>query len=148
MGHVGSSKMKSLARMYVWRPKLDQELENLTQRCPICQENKASPPKVPLHPWGWPEDPWMRIHADFAGPIDGEMFLLILDAYSKWPEIIHMKRITSDRTVRIFRDFQVRHGIPVRLVTDNGTQFTAEEFQVYIRENGIRHCNKVFVTIL
>ena len=38
------------------------------------------PPKAPLHPWSWPERPWERVHADYAGPFLGHMFLLLVDA--------------------------------------------------------------------
>ena len=33
---------------------------------------------------------WDRIHIDFAGPIEGFNYLIIIDAFSKWLEIIRM----------------------------------------------------------
>ena len=66
--HPGSSKMKALARSYIWWPKMDQEIEDLVKRCSICQETRSSPPSAPLHPWQWPNQPWSRLHIDFAGP--------------------------------------------------------------------------------
>ena len=41
----------------------------------------------PVHFWEWPATPWQRIHVDFAGPFVGRMFLIIVDAHSKWPEV-------------------------------------------------------------
>lgn len=52
------------------------------------------PPKALLHPWEWPERPWSRLHADFAGPFMGHYFLLVVDAYSKWLEV-HIVSSTS-----------------------------------------------------
>ena len=37
-----------------------------------------------MHPWDWPEHPWQCIHLDYAGPINGIMFLIVVNAHSKW----------------------------------------------------------------
>ena len=66
--HQGVNKMKSLARSYVWWPKMDYEIEEMLKKCQICQELHPTPPAAPLHPWEWPTQPWSRIHLDFAGP--------------------------------------------------------------------------------
>ena len=60
--HLGASKMKSLARAYIWWPKMDNDIENLAKSCPTCQQTSAHPRKAPLHPWEWPSQPWSRLH--------------------------------------------------------------------------------------
>ena len=80
--HPGCSKMKSLARCYVWWPKMDSDIEDTVKHCQVCQESRLSPPVAPLHPWEWPENPWSRLHLDFAGPFLGHNFLVLVDAYS------------------------------------------------------------------
>ena len=81
--HPGVVRMKRLARRYVWWPKIDQEIENMISSCNGCHNKRAEPPTSSVHPWEYPERPWQRIHADFAGPISGQMYLLIVDSYSK-----------------------------------------------------------------
>ncbi|XP_055721195.1 uncharacterized protein K02A2.6-like [Salvelinus fontinalis] len=49
--HPGMSRMKGLARSYVWWPKMDHDVENEVSRCEDCQSNRKSPPTAPLHPW-------------------------------------------------------------------------------------------------
>ena len=98
-GHLGIVKMKSLARSYIWWPKIDKDIEHLAKSCPGCQLQQNEAGKVSLHPWEWPTAPWQRIHLDFAGPFLGRMFLVIVDAHSKWPEVEVMSSTTSTQTI-------------------------------------------------
>nr|XP_039266339.1 uncharacterized protein K02A2.6-like [Styela clava] len=43
--------------------------------------------KVPASHGLYPNGPWQRIHMDYAGPVDGKMLLVIVDAFSKWPDV-------------------------------------------------------------
>ena len=65
-GHPGISEMKGLARSYVWWSNIDSDLETQVKQCNQCQVNQPSPLAVPMHPWEWPENPWERIHLDYA----------------------------------------------------------------------------------
>ena len=96
--------MKSLARAYVWWPKLDSDIENVARTCNICQQTSALPTKAPLHHWEWPAQPWSRLHLDFAGPFLGHMYLVTVDAYSKWLDVQLMKNITSESTIAKLKD--------------------------------------------
>ena len=143
--HMGASKMKELARKYFWWPGLDGELESLVKSCPECLENRDFPKKSPLHPWEWPSVPWHRIHVDYAGPINGTYYLVIVDAHSKWVEIFPTPTITSKATIALLRSCFARFGLPVVLVSDNGTCFTSSEFKTFMELNGIRHvCSAPF----
>ena len=82
-GHPGMVKMKSFAHQYVWWPGVDKALEDRVKQCAPCQETRKAPPLAPLHVWEWPTKPWIRVHADYAGPFMGNMFLILIDAHSK-----------------------------------------------------------------
>ncbi|XP_059420209.1 uncharacterized protein K02A2.6-like [Carassius carassius] len=58
--HPGISRIKGLARSYVWWPGMDSEIEKEVQSCHTCQESRNPPAGAPLHPWEWPETPWNR----------------------------------------------------------------------------------------
>ncbi|KFD61563.1 hypothetical protein M514_08461 [Trichuris suis] len=73
--------MKALARSYVWWPKTDSDIEHFVANCAACRTHQRMPPKAPVHPWEIPRNPWLRLHIDFAGPFQGEQFLIIIDAY-------------------------------------------------------------------
>ncbi len=89
VAHPGITRMKRLARSYVWWPGIDAELEKCVRECVDCQSQQNTPLVVPLHPWSWPTKPRSRVHIDYAGPFMGKMFLLVIDAHTKWLEI-HM----------------------------------------------------------
>lgn len=66
--------------------------------------------------------------------------MVIIDAYSKWPEVIDMHRCTqAPKVIEEFKKILVRHGLLRHLVTDNGTQYTSNEFQDFVNRNGIKH---------
>ena len=137
--HVGIVRMKSLARSYFWWPGLDEDIQKLVKSCQSCQAVKSAPSSAPLHPWAWPEHPWQRVHIDFAGPFKGRMFLLLVDAHSKWPEIHEMPATTADHTIALLRSVFAAFGLPEQVVFDNGPQFTSQEFANFLRSNGVTH---------
>ena len=131
--------MKMLARSYIWWPNVDSEIEKMVKSCIPCQETKNAPAVAPLHPWLWPMRPWQRIHIDFAGPMNGHNFLIVVDSHSKWPEVIEMKSTTAAATIRELRKLFATYGLPEHLVSDNGPQFMSTEFAQFIKANGIKH---------
>ena len=84
---------------------------------------KSAPAAASLHPWLWPERPRQRIHIDFAGSFKGMMFILCMDAHSKWLKIVDMSSTTNDHTIKVLQQMFAAFGLPEQLVSDNGTQF-------------------------
>lgn len=136
--HLGVVKMKAIARSYVWWPKLDADIEEIAKSCTLCLQSKANPPKI-ISSWKWPAAPGHRIHIDHLGPIQGKMYLLITDAYSKWIDVMEASSLRSDCTIDLLRTYFANWGIPLILVSDNATCFTSNEFQNFVQRNGITH---------
>ncbi len=139
LDHPGMSRMKTLARAYMWWPGLDADIETLVRQCGSCLAVKSSPPTAPLNPWVWPSRPWKRVHLDFAGPFQGSMFFIAVDAHSKWPEVHALSNTTVQRTLESPRQMFAAHGLPSQIVTDNGPQFVSQEFAVFMKNHGIKH---------
>eukprot|EP00731_Ephydatia_muelleri_P008944 Em0004g1282a len=102
-GHPGISRMKSLSRIFVWWPGIDKDIEMLVSKCPQCQAARPSPPVAPLQPWSWPTRPWARLHIDYAGPVEGQMLLVVIDAHSKWIEVEVGKDATAEAIIQRLR---------------------------------------------
>ena len=138
-GHPGIVRMKQLARNFVFWPGIDKDIESFVSKCSACLENLKTPTKVPLKPWPIPSQVWERVHIDFAGPVDGNFYFVIVDALSKWPEIFILKNITARLTVKTLENVFSKYGYPKMIVSDNGTQFTSVEFREMCLLNGINH---------
>ena len=133
-GHQGMVGMKSHARSIVWWPNIDKEIEAMVRKCHDCQKVSTTQPHVSLQAWPWPSRPWSRLHLDFAGPIDNQMILVLIDAHSKWIDAFQM----SHAILHLRRVF-AQHCIPDTIVTDNESCFISAEFESFMIQNGIKH---------
>nr|KAG5696632.1 hypothetical protein BaRGS_034093 [Batillaria attramentaria] len=139
IGHFGMERMKQLARTAVYWPGIDAAIEMTSRRCDSCGEHQNKPSKPPVHPWMLPEKPWSRVHVDHAINFMGTNWLVITDAYSKYP-CIHPTSSTSTRaTLDLLEEDFAHFGYPHTLVSDNATTFVSEEFQSWCKERGITH---------
>lgn len=137
--HLGIVKTKALSGSYVWWPKIDGNIEKIVRNCVPCQELQVSPEKSKLIPWKPCASIWSRIHIDFAGPINGQYLFIVIDSLSKWAEVFKTKDITSTFTIGKIRELISRYGLPDTIVSDNGRQFTSDEFKSFLKLNNIRH---------
>ncbi|TKR61812.1 hypothetical protein L596_028868 [Steinernema carpocapsae] len=63
---------------------------------------------------------------------------VIVDAKSKWPEVVRMKSTTTRCTIKALQDVFRTFGIPEQIVSDNGPQFMSSEFLDFCSLNGIK----------
>ena len=69
----------------------------------------------------------------------GKTFLLVVDAHSKWLEVMMVPSTSSHVTIQKLHTIFATHGLPETLVADNATSFTSSEFKEFVARNGIRH---------
>ena len=53
-GHTGIVHMKAVARVHVWWPNIDREVESCVYECDDCQRNSRNPARAPLQSWEQP----------------------------------------------------------------------------------------------
>ena len=68
-----------------------------------------------------------RVHIDYFG-YNKNSFLIMVDSYSKWLEVEIVSHCDTKNTTLCLGKWFFRYGIPVQLISDNGTQFTSQEF--------------------
>ena len=136
--HAGMVKMKAIARSIMWWPQMDQEIKEAVSKCDGCAAQKSLPPLAPLHSWPWASHPMQRMHVDFAS-IEQCQVLIIIDAHSKWIDAMPLRSATAKTTMDALRRFFASFGLPEELVSDNGPQFTSQDFKAFCLNNGIKH---------
>ncbi|CAK5104917.1 unnamed protein product [Meloidogyne enterolobii] len=138
--HFGIVRSKAKARNIVWWPAINEDIENFIAECEKCQINRPNEPQTASQN-NWPEAKlaFERVHIDLAGPVFGKTFLLIVDAYSRYPFVVQMKSTTSAYIITALREIFSMFGPPSVLVSDNGPQFISLEFETFLRTNGVNH---------
>ena len=132
-------KVKALVRSYIWWPGIDVQIERIAQHCGQREENARQPTKSPLRPWLFPQEPWSRVHLDYAGPIENRLILVAVDSYSKWISAMVVRFSTSNVTIEQLRMLFAEHGLPEAIVTDNATCFTSAELRLFMSKNCIQY---------
>lgn len=135
--HQGVVKMKSSARRRFWYPDMDRDIADVAANCGRCAVMRAAPAKSAVETWEWPRNVFDRIHVDFFGPLKGRMYLVLVDAHSKWIECTQMKTLSSTAFITKLRHIFARFGLPKLIVSDNAKTFTSSEFIKFCADHGI-----------
>ena len=86
-----------------------------------------------------PERPFQELAGDFCC-YGGKNYLILVDCYSDWPEIIPMSQDTvTSKLVSALRQSFCRVGVPDIFWSDQGPQFMSSQFQNFAKQWGFRH---------
>ncbi|UYV68412.1 K02A2.6-like [Cordylochernes scorpioides] len=129
-GHFGITKTRLRAHETVWWPGISEEIAETVRKCSVCIQEAVSKHE-PLIPTNFPTRPWQRIGMDLF-KFENKWYLVVIDYYSRFPEMIQLDRLTASVVVRTCKSIFARHGIPETVVSDNGTQFGAAQAGVKI----------------
>ena len=67
-----------------------------------------------------------------------EYLYVAIDKFTKWLEAVPVIKVTKNTTLQFIRGITSRFGVPNRIITDNGTQFTSVLFGDYCEDLGIK----------
>src|SRR4051812_36623037 len=119
--------------------------EDIVRRCIACQKfiSRSHAPASELKriPLSWPFATW---GLDMVGPLKksskgGRTPLLVaVDKFTKWIEAVPITISTALTAVNFIKSIIFRFGVPHNIIIDNGTNFTAAEYQNFCQELGIK----------
>ena len=139
-GHQGIIKTKQRLRTKVWWPHMERDSEDFVKSCVPCQANGTGFRPEEIQPTPIPDGPWKELAIDIAGDFPtGEYIVVLIDYYSRWPEILITKSITSSTIITWLKKVFACHGLPEKLTSDNGPQFSSAEFAQYLSSNSVHH---------
>ena len=137
--HQGIIRTKQRARLTVYWPGINNDIENVITACQLCQDHLPSNPKEPIVSKPKPLRPFQEVAVDFC-TYGGKQFLNIVDCYTDWPDIIPMgTNTTTHHLITALRSIFCRTAIPDILWSDGGPQFTAKAFQMFATQWGFTH---------
>ena len=116
--------------------RLIPNIENIVKLCKGCALAAKAPP---IKFKSWPKLPWCRIHIDFVGQLEGFYYFIVVDSFSKWPEVHRCKNPTTEVTIKFLHELFASLCIVDTIVSDNGSQFTLREFEDFCESYQIDH---------
>lgn len=134
--HQGIQRSLAHARATMYWPGWSEAVRRLVESCIPCQEQLPANHKEPLLPHPVPDRPWERIAADLFH-LNGKPFLLIVDYFSKYPEVLQLTDMTAQSVIQKFKAVLARHGIPDILIADH-VPFASSEMAQFAADWGFR----------
>ena len=129
--HLAISHMKAVV--------CSHDIKERACGCKQCFKTRKAPQVAPLFSWSWPTAPWQRINIDLA-TLQSNHYLIIVDAHSKWPEVIDpMKTTTAEATANAMCNIFARYSLPKQIISDNGPLFQSAEIKEFLRQNCIQN---------
>ena len=117
---------------------MNAQIEDVVSGCSICSENAIANQKEPLINRKIPLRPWEVVATDLF-TVNGLDYLLVVDFYSRIPEIEKLENTSSATVISKLKSIFARHGIPAEVVSDNGPQHTSNEFKKFVSDWDFKH---------
>ena len=136
--HLGIVKSKKQARDVLFWPGMAKDIENLITSCETCSQYQASNMKETMISDEPPTRPWESVSTDLFTR-NNEDYLLIVDSYSHFIEIARLHNTSSKLVIEHSKSVFVRHGIPRVVKSDNGPQYTCDEYRKFSEEWSFKH---------
>ena len=140
-GHQGSElTVSKLSESYFW-PGLRRDVKEFIRSCRICSLVRPNYINAHLKPFLL-DAPLQLVATDYIGPLPSDhgyrYLLVIIDAFSRFPEAYPVRDMTVPTLITAFRDYFARYGFPDAILSDRGTQFQSREFNEYLANFGVK----------
>ena len=136
-GHQGIVKCRLRARTSVWWPGISKQINEMIQNCETCCQNFQIRSE-PMIPTTLPQRPWEKIGTDLF-ELKGKSYLLLVDYFSRYIEVVKLTCTTTKSVVAAMKPLFARHGIPDVIISDNGPQYSSQEFKQFAEDYEFSH---------
>ena len=132
-GHQGEERCLLRARNTVFWPKITYDIQELIERCIICQEHSIIGITQELPPF-----PWHTLATDifYWKRMD---FLIVADVFSKYFLVRKLANSSSAAVCAEIATFVTELGLPHIIRSDNGPCYNSKEFQQLLQCYNITH---------
>lgn len=116
--HSGIIKTKLRARELLYWPGMDTHIENVISKCELCQLSHPKNTKEPCITQDIPMLAFNKVTCDIL-ELHGKSYLVLIDYFSKWIELILLKNKSSSEVIRAWLEIFSRFGFPKTIIADN-----------------------------
>ena len=142
--HQGINRTQDQIEMNYWWPSMHTQIKDFIHNCSTCNQSPKTAKffDTSVTRIETPSVPWHTLGIDLIGPLndlppDCCYALTVMDYHSKYPFIFFTRSITSANIISFLRTLFSLEGLPVRIRCDNGPQFAATEFRIFLKQNDI-----------
>ena len=143
LAHPGARTTKRLvSAKFVWHG-LNKQVTHWARTCLSCQRSKVQTHiKTPLQTFAPTTQRFEHVHIDLVGPLpesQGHKYLLtMIDRFTRWPEVVPINDIETITVAKAFnQNWVARFGVPGKMTSDRGSQFTSELWRAMTNLLGI-----------
>ena len=122
----------------MYRPGYTLQIRDMVETCSLCQENRRANSNMPLQQHPVLDYPYQVVGTDLF-ELDGQVYLLSVDSYSKWVCVEALQETRSIDVIRVLEKQLVDFGCPQRLISDNGPQYGSFEFREFTKRLHFEH---------
>ena len=137
-GHSGIERTLRRARDTIFWPGITRQINDLTSSCSVCLFNRNSKPKEPLRFTEVPDYPWQVVAIDLFAWNEQD-YVLVVDYFSRYFEVYKLGSTSSRSVISKLQEAFSHHGIPEKVISDNGPQYSCSEFQDFARQWNFVH---------
>lgn len=114
---------RRIKEKYYW-PNIKESIQSYINECEICQRSKYErhPINMEMNITPTATKPFDTIHLD-TYTLDKVKFLTIIDSFSKYAQAYALTSLSATEICDNLITFFSHHGIPAKIITDNGTEF-------------------------
>lgn len=133
--HCGINKTTNLIKNLFYWPGMKDSIVKFIMQCRSCEKYSKNNFKEPLLPHTIPKERFYKVGCDILDFM-GKTYLVIVDYFSHWLELLLMKDKTSNSVINSMQDVFIRFGYPVELISDN-VPFASYECKQYFKSKDI-----------
>lgn len=132
-------RTRERARLVEYWLGINNDIDNVILSCKKCQDLLPANCKEPIIQKPAPDRPFQEIAGDFCC-YGGKNYLILVDCYSDWPDIVPMGTTTNTASlISALRQSFCRTGVPDIVWSDQGPQFMAKQFQEFAKQWRFKH---------
>ena len=136
--HIGVEGCLRRACESIYWPGMNAEVKDFIEQCEVCRSCDDRQQKETLLSHDVPDRPWTKVGIDMFLFHD-KNYLITVDYYSNYWEVDYLIDTKTRTIIQKLKSQFARFGIPDICMSDNGPQFSSEEFGQFSKDWEFKH---------